>query len=68
VAGACSSRPSHLPLEARAWGDVQLATHDRFDSSRLGFKVKLDRTMHVTVIGHCDRGLSELRCASNDLF
>lgn len=41
-------------FEARAGRDVRLATEDGFQSVFLGCLVKLDRAMHVSVVGDAD--------------
>ena len=40
-----------LPVKSRSGGDVHLAADDRFDPRRAGRTVKIDHTVHDTVIG-----------------
>ena len=53
--GACGLAPvltvNGLPVKSRSGGDVHLAADDRFDPRRAGRTVKIDHTVHDTVIG-----------------
>ena len=52
---------AHLSLVSRAGSNVELASDYRFNATLLGLGVELNRSMHVTVVGHRDSWLTELR-------
>ena len=46
-------------LKARARCDINLTADDRVNAARLGSSIKINGAVHDTVVGHCDRGLSQ---------
>jgi 3-deoxy-D-manno-octulosonic-acid transferase len=53
-----STLRSHLSVVSRTRGDIQLTPDDRFNADLFGGLIKFYRAMHISVIGHGDRGLT----------